>query len=262
MDYTVESDGLELAAHLCVPTRVPRSGTNALVICHGFPSPSNGRLDAAQSYYDLAERISEQLGWIVLAVTYRGCGRSEGDFSLSGWLTDTLSAAADLEARVDVTRVWLAGFGTGGAMAISAAAVDSRIAGVAAIGPPADFDDWKSDPEGLLRYARRVGAIKTAGFPPDEKAWRDELAAMRAVEAAERMAERPLLVLHGAADEVVPSFDARVIADAHGSADLRIIEGGGHRLRFDPRAIAVLMGWLDRQGRADDESQQLYLTGA
>ena len=29
--------------------------------------------------------------------------------------------------------------------------------------------------------------------------------------------------------------------------DLRIVQNGGHRLRHDPRAIAMLLGWLDRQ---------------
>jgi putative redox protein len=28
---------------------------------------------------------------------------------------------------------------------------------------------------------------------------------------------------------------------------MRIIDGAGHRLRHDPRAVAVLLGWLDRQ---------------
>jgi fermentation-respiration switch protein FrsA (DUF1100 family) len=56
-----------------------------------------------------------------------------------------------------------------------------------------------------------------------------------------------LLVLHGSEDDAVPVFDARVLADAHGDADLRIIEGGPHQLRHDPRALAVLLGWLDRQ---------------
>jgi putative redox protein len=37
------------------------------------------------------------------------------------------------------------------------------------------------------------------------------------------------------------------MADAHGSAELRVFDGAGHRLRHDPRAIAVLLGWLDRQ---------------
>jgi putative redox protein len=42
-------------------------------------------------------------------------------------------------------------------------------------------------------------------------------------------------------------FDARVLADAHGSADLRIIDGASHQLRHDPRSVAILLGWLDRQ---------------
>jgi putative redox protein len=53
--------------------------------------------------------------------------------------------------------------------------------------------------------------------------------------------------MHGSEDEVVPVLDSRALADAHGSADVRIIDGGGHQLRHDPRAVAVLLGWLDRQ---------------
>jgi putative redox protein len=41
--------------------------------------------------------------------------------------------------------------------------------------------------------------------------------------------------------------DSRMLAEAHGDAELRVIPGAGHRLRHDPRAIAILMGWLDRQ---------------
>ncbi len=55
-----------------------------------------------------------------------------------------------------------------------------------------------------------------------------------------------MLVMHGADDESVPVFDARVLADAHGTAELRIIAGAGHGLWYDPRAIAILLGWLDR----------------
>ena len=60
-----------------------------------------------------------------------------------------------------------------------------------------------------------------------------------------------ILVLHGDTDDLVPNFDARVIADAHGDAELRIISGGGHELRHDPRAVAVLLGWLARQHDGD-----------
>ena len=73
---------------------------------------------------------------------------------------------------------------------------------------------------------------------------------IRAVACVAAYAPRPLLVAHGSEDEVVPPFDARVVADAHGSAELRFINGAGHSLRHDPRTIAVLLGWLDRQRHA------------
>jgi putative redox protein len=38
-----------------------------------------------------------------------------------------------------------------------------------------------------------------------------------------------------------------VLSDAHGHAELRIVPGAAHDLRHDPRAVAVLLGWLDRQ---------------
>ena len=56
--------------------------------------------------------------------------------------------------------------------------------------------------------------------------------------------------MHGDSDDLVPSLDARVVADAHGIAELRIIGGGGHELRHDPRAVAVLLGWLSREHNA------------
>jgi len=254
MSHHFTSDGFELVGQLARPERIPAGGVPALVICHGFPTPSNGRLDAARSYYDLADRVADDLGWLALAFTFRGCGESEGDFSLGGWRRDVDHAVAHLRSMPEVSAVWVAGFGTGGSLGIVAAAADPTISGVAAIAPPADFDDWKRDPEGLLAYAREVGAIKDPSFPSDMEEWTAELAEIRAVAADAHVAPRPLLVMHGALDDVVPVFDARVIADSHGSADLRIIEGAGHRLRFDPRAVAVFLGWLERANRTPGTS--------
>lgn len=246
MTHQFVSGDLQLVGRLARPDRIPSGGVPALVITHGFPTVSNGKLNAGRSYYDLAERVAEDVGWMALAFTFRGCGESEGDFSLGGWVDDIRAAVDHLDARDDVNSVWLAGFGTGGALCIVAGAGDERVKGVAAVAPPADFDDWVQQPEGLLAYARHVGAISDPEFPQDEEAWIAELSANSAMQAAPGLSDRPLLLMHGAEDDVVPVFDARLIADAHGATDLRIISGGGHRLRFDPRAIAVFLGWLDR----------------
>jgi putative redox protein len=66
---------------------------------------------------------------------------------------------------------------------------------------------------------------------------------------AAKVPPRPILLMHGAEDTTVPVSDARALADAAGHhADLHVIAGAGHRLRHDPRAVAALMGWMERQG--------------
>jgi putative redox protein len=99
----------------------------------------------------------------------------------------------------------------------------------------------------LLQHAREVEIIHSQDFPESFDAWSRDLRSIRAVSCSAELAPRPLLLLHGSDDDAVPVFDARVLADAHGEAELRIIEGGGHQLRHDPRAVAVLLGWLDLQ---------------
>ena len=64
--------------------------------------------------------------------------------------------------------------------------------------------------------------------------------------AAARFAPRPMLVMHGEDDENVPVNEARQLAGAHGEAELSLLPGAGARLRHDPRAVAILMGWLQR----------------
>lgn len=242
------SDDLVLAHHLARPARTPSSGIPGLVLTHGFPSGSGGGKKAsARSYPELADRIATEMGWAVLAFNFRGCGESEGNFSLQGWLRDLRHAADFLRGQEGIRAVWMAGFGTGGALCVCAAADDPGIEGVAALAAPADFDDWAGHPRRLLQHSREIGVIGDRTFPPAFDAWARELRQVRAVECAARLAPRPLLILHGDDDHVVPPFDARVLADAHGAAEMRIIDGAGHQLRHDPRAIAVFLGWLERQ---------------
>ena len=247
MKHRFPSNGNLLAAHLVrPPMRADVTEVPAVVLAHGYPSDVNAQAVAASALPELADRIAAEMGWIALSLAFRGCGDSEGSFSLRGWLDDLLAAVAHLEQEEPVSGVWLAGFGTGGALSICAGAAHEAIRGVAALGAPADFDDWATHPRRLLEHAREVGMIREATYPTNFDAWARELRDLRAVADAPRLAPRPLLVVHGSDDDLVPVFDARVLVDAHGDAELRIIAGAGHRLRHDPRAVAVLLGWLDR----------------
>lgn len=247
VETVVESEGLSLRAHVATPAGASGYAPPAVVFTHGFPSAPGGGVNSYESFPSLVERVSSTMGWVALSFEFRGTGSSAGNFSLSGWLADVAAAVATVRKVTDVGGVWLAGFGTGGSLAVCAGAADPTVSGVAAVAAPADFADWARAPRDLLEHARRVGTISEPDFPPSFDEWAAELGRHRAESAAAVLAPRPLLVMHGSRDELVPQLDARAVAEAHGAADLRIITGAGHRLRHDPRAIAVLLGWLERQ---------------
>lgn len=249
MDSSFYSGGYKLSCHIKLPTTSPSGldpDTPGMILCHGFPI---GPIDARRSagtYPQLIDRIAVENGYPAMTFTFRGCGDSTGDFSLQGWIDDLRSAVDHLIKEAGVNRVVLAGTNTGGSIAICVAADDPRVSAAALLSPRADFDDWADHPRRFLDHAREIGAIRTPGFPPSMDDWARAFRRFRPVWAAQRFAPRPLLVLHGEDDESVPTSDARQIADAHGSADLSLLTGAGHRLRHDPRAIAILLGWLER----------------
>lgn len=247
----IDSEGLRLRGHLSRPPASsggPGAGRHGLVLCHGFPNGPGGGSTAGASYPHLADRLAADVGWEVLTFNFRGTGQSEGNFSLGGWLADVRAAVDYLLANTDVDRVWLAGFSTGGALALCAAAEDERVGGVAAFSAPADFDEWAADPKWFLDHARGVGVVRDSAFPPDMAQWARDLREIRPINVIGKIPPRPMLLVHGADDEVISSMDARALADAtDGLAELRVLAGASGRLRHDPRAVAVLLGWLDRQ---------------
>jgi alpha/beta superfamily hydrolase len=245
--HRFSSGPLTLTGHLARPPSRGAAGVPALVLAHHFHTGAGGAAATAETYPELADRIATEMGWYVLAFTCRGAGDSEGQFSLGGWLADIRAAIDHVHTLDGVFAVWVAGFGTGAALAICAGAGDQRVRGVAELGGPADFDDWAGQPRRLLEYSREVGLVTDPSFPRSFDAWSRELRAIRPVQCVSQFAPRPMLVVHGTDDDTVPDFDARVLSDAHGSAEMRIIAGAGHQLRDDPRAIAVLLGWLDRE---------------
>ncbi len=222
----------------------PNPQQPGVVLCHGFPSAQRPGVPN-RSYQLFAERIAAEQGWTVLAVSLRGCGDSEGSFSLHGWISDVGRSVERLRAE-GCRGVWLVGSTTGGSLSILAAARDSSIRGVAVMAARADFDDWAGQPHRFLQHCRAVGVVDEHE-PPDLGSWVRELRDERPIDAVASLGRRPLLILHGLNDRQVPAEDARALAARNPTAELRLIPGADHRIRHDPRAVAVLLGWLERQ---------------
>ncbi|HEY1740472.1 MAG TPA: hypothetical protein VGI86_17295, partial [Acidimicrobiia bacterium] len=156
-----------------------------------------------------------------------------------------------LRGRHDVSGVWLAGFRLGGSLAIVAAARDPEVRGIATLGAPASLQSWVPGASRFAEYCRRVGVLgDDAGVddPDAVEEWGRAIAELDIEGAAALVNPRPWMLVHGSDDDVVNIEHARRLAAASKeAADLRVLEHGAHRLRHDPRAIAMLMGWLARQ---------------
>lgn len=245
MDSTFSSGGWRLASYLRQPTGKV-DATTGMILCHGFPTNPLDARRSAGTFPEFVDRVTYDLGMPALTFNFRGTGTSEGDFSLQGWVDDLRAAIEHLIGESGVRHVLLVGTNTGGSIALCVAVDDPRVIGTALLGARCDFDDWADHPRRLLDHARELGAIRSLKFPESMDDWSRAFRRFRPLAAASRFAPRPMLVMHGEDDELVPSTDSRQLAESHGAAELNLLPGAGHRLRHDPRAVAILKGWLDR----------------
>lgn len=155
-------------------------------------------------------------GFHVLIFDYRSYGRSErGPLHRDGLVRDALAAVGYARSRPDTDpdRVGLYGLSLGGTIALAAAAEDPRVRAVCSV---ATFSDWKSIAN---RYAPVLGKWLIAEG-------RDAVASVRS------LGDRPLLILHGTDDEIVPFEHAGRIHEAALSAGVRSVfipfEGASH----------------------------------
>jgi putative redox protein len=217
VELRLDSGGTRLNATLAKPS-TEATQSHGLVVCHAFPASPDGTALVDPSYAELGTALAAATSWTVLTFDLRPAKTADGGI-LVDWLGDLTTAIDHVLELDEVDGVWLAGFGLGGGLALCAAGQDERVRGVATFAAPAEFDDWFSDP-----------------------------ITVRPLQSVSKVPPRPLLLVHGDADDVVPVSDARALADAAGGeVELRIVAGAGHGLRHDPRATAVLEGWLDRQ---------------
>ncbi len=222
------------------------SSSHVLVLLHGLPrAVGMGRL-AAGLLPQMAENLANESGWRVATATLSGVGSSTGTFSAPRWLED-LRRVIDEVAPAD-GRLALAGFGFGGALALRHGVDDERVRAIATLASPAHLDRWAGSPEDLRRALISAGVVGSPEELEPAKELFEGVLAIDPLGAIASFAPRRLIIVHGSEDADVPPSDARdLLTAADGRAEIRFINGAGHQLRADPRMVATLLGWLDRQ---------------
>lgn len=151
-------------------------------------------------------------GFNVFVFDYRGYGRSGGSPSREGTVADA-RAALDFALARDPERTLVFGHSLGGAIALVAAAARPAVRAVVAEATFPSYRAIASARAGIL--APLVPLFVAAGSDP--------------IDALPELASRPLLVVHGTDDRIVPfALGQQLFAQATGPKQFHRAEGCGH----------------------------------
>ncbi|MFB0559588.1 MAG: alpha/beta hydrolase, partial [Dehalococcoidales bacterium] len=214
------------------------------------PDPSD------RGYPLLAERIC-RLGFAVFIFNFRGTGASGGNLDILGWTRD-LKAAIDYLCtlpEVDRSRLSLLGFSGGAAVSVYVASQDKRVSSVVTCACPAEFTFFinADEPQSIIDIDRfrSIGIIRDESFPQSIEEWLSGFRLVSPIRYVAGIAPRPLLLVHGSKDELVEVSHAhRLYGSAGEPKQIIIIDGAGHRLRHDDRAMAIVIDWLKSQAKS------------
>ena len=245
-DVLLEVDNLKLVGRLYLPHKGGQHPYPTVCICHGIPSGKPDPRD--RGYPALAEGICRQ-GLAVFIFNFRGTGASGGNLDIPGWTRDLERVIEYLGAlpEVDRSRLFLLGFSGGAAVSVYVAAHNLRVSSVVACACPAEFtlQNKFNNPLGIIEHFRQIGAIRDKDFPRSAAEWFDGFEMIRPIDRIAEIAPRPLLLVHGDRDEVVAVSHAyKLYARAGEPKQLAIVEGAGHWLRQNDRAVTIVTDWL------------------
>ena len=193
-----------------------------VILLHGFPGN--------ELNLDLAHAI-RRAGWNVAYFHYRGTWGSGGEFSFGNALDDVEAVLKSLRGkslagnyRIDTTRIALIGHSFGGFLALKVASTDPDISCVAAMAPgnlglygqmivanpELGKVNWDLiDKEKAVRgYSGQQSALDLEAHAED---WD-----LRATATA--LSTRPVLLLHGARDQLVRIVEHQMLVEAFGAA--------------------------------------------
>ncbi|MFC2005947.1 alpha/beta hydrolase [Chloroflexota bacterium] len=243
----LEVDGLKITGQLYLPNGGNQTPYPTVCVCHGIPS-GNPPDPGDRGYPLLAEKICQE-GFVVFIFNFRGTGTSSGNLDMLGWSRD-LKAAIDYLCTlpdVDMSGLSLLGFSGGAAVSVYVAAHDARISAVVACACPAEFNilNRLGNPSSRIDRFRSIGTIRDKDFPQSVEEWIDGFREVSPINHVAEIAPRYLLLVHGNRDEIVDvSHACELYAKAGEPKQLIVVEGAGHGLRKDGRAMTIVTDWL------------------
>jgi fermentation-respiration switch protein FrsA (DUF1100 family) len=210
------ADGVTLHGWFC-PVPNPRA-----VVLYAHGNAGN-----VTSYAETLKVLCEQMRVSVLAFDYRGYGKSQGEISEQGILTDARAARRWLARRTGVAErdIVLMGYSLGGGVVVDLAAFDGARGLI-----------LESTFTSLPDVAAQVTPL------PVHSLMRTRMDSLAKI----RLYHGPLLQTHGDADRVVPIALGRQLFDAaHFPKEFVSVPGAGHIAPPSPEYLMALNRFFD-----------------
>jgi fermentation-respiration switch protein FrsA (DUF1100 family) len=230
---------------------IPSSNGAVIILCHGLFDNRTGMLDEAA--------MLSKHGYGALLFDFRAHGESMGEVTTYGYkeAEDIIGALAFLRNERGVERIGVLGMSMGAAAAIRAAALSPEIKAVVAVSPYADFGEVARGwiPAKVPYFPFGFLIIKFGEWQIGVK-----LSDIKPIDDVASVSPRPVFIIHGLDDDVVPSEHAsRLHNAALEPKDLWLIPSAGHIISiqtegFEERVInfldeALLKGWISPRYR-------------
>ena len=236
---SIDSDGLALRGGALIPG----DARATVVLLHGIPSSAPP--EPGDAGYEGFARLFADRGYAAMWADMRAVRESDGYFSIEGWVRDARRITEEAGSLVPGKPMALIGSSAGGCVATEAVARGTAVDALALLAAPAVWVSFAADaPAALQRITVEAGMEVDPVVTADPTAWVAEFEKVTTTSAIAKV-DVPTLIVHGTADDVVPVDHAGHLREAAPTARVEIIEGGGHQLRRDERAVKLLLEWLD-----------------
>ena len=240
MGICFESEGFQLLRTLFLAKGDEPKPTTVLL--HGIPG--------IEKNYDLAFLLREH-GWNSLIFHYRGCWGSGGVYTLKMIPSDVITALDHLSRgkypQVDASQLFLIGHSLGGWAAVLVGAADRRVGGVIAIAPLSKPEEIQiTNDDAAQMYCPWLPGLSPVSLVTQ---WNDLDMEFLPTEQVEKISPRPLLILHGSDDELIPVSQSEALyARAKEPREIIIYPEANHSFVWHRHWLqGTILNWLQKQ---------------
>jgi fermentation-respiration switch protein FrsA (DUF1100 family) len=244
----IENEGERISTVIHIPEKTPAP---AVVFSHGF---TGNRIEAHRLFVRTARKMSKA-GFVAVRFDFRGSGESDGEFeemSISSEISDLNSVLKFLLDKKEVSRekIGLVGLSLGGVVSILTTARNPIAKAVCTWSSPARLELLSSlrDSFGADLSQIEKGYVELPSGYRIGRVFLEDALKHDILDDCAKISPRPMLIIHGSQDNVVPVEHARMLYDRAGEPKkIVIIEGADHtfnRRDWEDKVIELTIEWF------------------